>query len=114
MMRADEDRSCLKCKGQCVSLSDYTLGWRFGHVLIMVQVQGVNFRSFTEDKARSLNLTGFVKNAEDGKVVGEAQGEQSALDKFVQHLNLGPRAAKVSKVDEKEIATKNDEDDFDQ
>lgn len=31
-------------------------------------VQGVNFRSFTVDKARGLNLTGYVKNASDGSV----------------------------------------------
>lgn len=31
-------------------------------------VQGVNFRSWTEDKARGLGVTGFVKNASDGTV----------------------------------------------
>lgn len=47
-------------------------------------------------------------------MTGEAQGDSSALDKFVQHLNKGPSAAKVSKVDTKEISTKQGESDFSQ
>ncbi|GIZ48923.1 hypothetical protein CKM354_001196600 [Cercospora kikuchii] len=77
-------------------------------------VQGVNFRSFTAEKAQSLSVTGYVKNASDGTVVGEAQGSSSNLDKFVQHLNMGPRAAKVSKVDQKDIDTKDGESSFEQ
>lgn len=46
------------------------------------------------------------------QVSGEAQGDQSSLDKFVQHLNQGPSAAKVSKVDQKEISTKEGESGF--
>ncbi|EGP86892.1 uncharacterized protein MYCGRDRAFT_44206, partial [Zymoseptoria tritici IPO323] len=77
-------------------------------------VQGVNFRSFTETKATGLNLTGYVKNADDGSVIGEAQGSQSSLDKFVQHLNMGPRAASVSKVEQNDIDTKEGESSFSQ
>ncbi|EME42441.1 hypothetical protein DOTSEDRAFT_45971 [Dothistroma septosporum NZE10] len=77
-------------------------------------VQGVNFRSWTEQKANGLNVTGWVKNAADGTVVGEAQGDQSALEKFVQHLNIGPQPAKVKKVDQKDIDTKDGESSFGQ
>ena len=66
------------------------------------------------DKAKTLSVTGFVKNADDGSVTGEAQGDQSALDKFVQHLNMGPSAADVNKVEQKEIATKEGESGFNQ
>jgi len=48
-----------------------------------------------------------------GQVVGEAQGDASALDKFMQHLQTGPDAANVSKVDQKEIGTKEGEKGFD-
>ena len=64
------------------------------------------YSSFTEEKANKLNLTGYVQNASDGTVVGEAQGDQSSLDKFVQHLNMGPKAADVNQVEQKEMATK--------
>lgn len=64
------------------------------------------------DQADSLNITGFVKNASDGTVVGEAQGSQSSIDKFVQVLNMGPGPAKVKKVEQEEIATKEGEKSF--
>nr|POE93358.1 alternative oxidase, mitochondrial [Quercus suber] len=46
-------------------------------------------------------------------VVGEAQGDQSSLDKFVQHLNSGPQAAEVTGVEQKDINTKSGEKGFD-
>jgi len=46
------------------------------------------------------------------QVTGEAQGEQSALNQFVQHLNKGPSAARVSTVDHSDIATKEGEKGF--
>jgi acylphosphatase len=41
---------------------------------------GVFFRKHTQSKATSLGLVGFVRNARDGTVVGEAQGEPAKLD----------------------------------
>ncbi|KAK5124440.1 Alternative oxidase, mitochondrial precursor [Meristemomyces frigidus] len=75
-------------------------------------VQGVNYRSWAAGEAKKLNVTGYAKNANDGTVVGEAQGDASALDKFVQHLNMGPPAASVNKVDQKEIETKSGDSGF--
>ena len=53
-----------------------------------------------------------MKNAADGSVIGEAQGDESALDKFVQHLNMGPKHAQVKNVEQKEIETKSGESRF--
>jgi acylphosphatase len=53
-----------------------------------------------------------VKNDSDGSVIGEAQGDQGALDKFVQHLNMGPRQAQVKNVEQKEIEAKSGESGF--
>ena len=46
------------------------------------------------------------------QVTGEAQGDQSALSQFVQHLNKGPSAARVSSVDHNDVATKGGEKGF--
>lgn len=70
--------------------------------------------SFTVDQANKLNLTGYVQNASDGSVVGEAQGDQSSIDKLIQHLNVGPKAADVNKVEQKEISLKDGEKEFSQ
>lgn len=48
------------------------------------------------------------------QVTGEAQGEQSSLSQFVQHLNSGPPASRVSKVEQSDIATKEGEKGFSQ
>ncbi|KZF24391.1 Acylphosphatase family protein [Xylona heveae TC161] len=75
-------------------------------------VQGVNFRSFTKSRAESYGLTGWVKNSSDGKVIGEAQGDQHSIDKLVQDLNKGPSAAQVTKLDKESIDTKVGESGF--
>ncbi|KAK5147227.1 hypothetical protein LTR04_000880, partial [Oleoguttula sp. CCFEE 6159] len=56
----------------------------------------------------------FVKNASDGTVVGEAQGDESKLDEFLKHLNSGPSAASVNKVDHSDIGVKQGEKGFSQ
>ncbi|KAL2358521.1 Acylphosphatase-like domain-containing protein, partial [Cryomyces antarcticus] len=70
--------------------------------------------SYTVKQANSLGVTGFVKNASDGTVVGEAQGDESKLDEFLKHLNSGPSAASVNKVDHSDIGVKQGEKGFSQ
>ncbi|KAJ4341177.1 hypothetical protein N0V87_001915 [Didymella glomerata] len=76
------------------------------------EVQGVNFRSYTQKQARSLGVTGYVTNASDGTVQGEAQGSADQLKEFVQHLNKGPSAASVSGVEHNDISSKSGESSF--
>src|SRR5689334_81134 len=40
---------------------------------------------FTVKQAKGLGLTGYVQNARDGSVVGEAQGSEDDLNKLVSH-----------------------------
>ena len=77
-------------------------------------VQGVNYRSFTVSTAQKLKLTGFVKNSSNGSVTGEAQGEQSSLDSFVEELKKGPGPAKVSRVSTEKVGVKEGESGFEQ
>ncbi|KAL1794061.1 hypothetical protein ACET3X_007482 [Alternaria dauci] len=76
------------------------------------RVQGVNFRSFTQKQAKSIGVTGFVTNASDGSVQGEAQGSEEKINQFIQHLHKGPSAASVSKVDHSDISSKDGESSF--
>lgn len=68
--------------------------------------------SWTASQADKLNITGFVQNESDGTVRGEAQGDQSSLDKFKQHLGMGPGPAKVSNVEINDMAPKEGEKGF--
>lgn len=63
------------------------------------RVQGVGYRSFARDRARELDLSGWVRNAYDGTVMGEASGDPSALETFREWLTRGPSMARVSRVD---------------
>ncbi|KAJ9608178.1 hypothetical protein H2200_007166 [Cladophialophora chaetospira] len=76
------------------------------------EVQGVFFRDFTQKKANSYGITGFVSNTSDGKVAGEAQGDDNALQKLKADLNKGPGQAHVVKVEVKDVAVKDGEKSF--
>jgi acylphosphatase len=56
----------------------------------------VGFREFVVRRAHSLALTGYVRNLPDGRSVEVvAEGTREALNRFVEKLSEGPRAADV-------------------
>lgn len=63
--------------------------------IISGRVQGVCFRYYTQEKASSLNLSGFVRNKSDGTVEVRAEGEEDHLHKFLSWLYQGPPMANV-------------------
>ena len=65
------------------------------HYLISGRVQGVGFRAFTERSARQLNLSGWVRNLEDGRVEAVVQGHVDVLLAFEAHLRQGPSHGRV-------------------
>ena len=68
------------------------------HVVVRGYVQGVGFRWFAQDLAKSLGLSGWVRNLEDGSVEAEAEGAQAAVDEFVRRLRDGNPSARVSEI----------------
>lgn len=66
--------------------------------IITGRVQLVMFRDFTQRKARTLGLFGFVRNNADGTVTVIAQGEKSNLQKFLEHLHKGSLLSDVKSV----------------
>lgn len=68
------------------------------HVRIEGKVQGVYFRSWAVDRAQELQLTGWVRNAEDGAVEITAEGEKAQLEKLISMMKMGPPAARVKEV----------------
>ncbi len=63
------------------------------------RVQAVGFRFFVCQVAEELGLVGFVRNTPDGAVEVVAEGEQLTLEKLLEYLKEGPRAAHVTQVD---------------
>jgi acylphosphatase len=54
----------------------------------------------------------YVFCSSSSQVQGEAQGSESAISEFIQHLNKGPSAASVSGVEHSDIDTKSGESGF--
>lgn len=67
-------------------------------------VQGVFFRQSTVEKARELDITGWIRNCEDGSVELEAEGDEGLLKVFIQWCSRGPRNAKVDEVERYDIS----------
>ena len=69
------------------------------NITVHGRVQGVGFRAFVLDKAKSLGLAGFVKNMSDGTVFIDVQGDEETLKKFLEYVNQGPSLSRVDRVD---------------
>lgn len=62
------------------------------------RVQGVSFRWYTEEQARRLGVTGWVRNEPDGSVLVHAEGDDDAVDALVAWCREGPSMARVRDV----------------
>ncbi len=68
-------------------------------VVIHGWVQGVYFRAFTRDQARSLGLTGWVRNRRDGTVEAMFEGEKEKVDEMVTWCHHGSPSSRVEQVE---------------
>jgi acylphosphatase len=62
------------------------------------KVQGVGFRYFAQKKAAEFNITGYVRNMPGRVVLIVAEGENTDMDTFVDHMRMGPTMARVNQV----------------
>ena len=67
-------------------------------IQVFGKVQGVWFRASTQKKALELGLVGFVQNRPDGSVYIEVEGEAAKVKQLVQWCHLGPKHARVGRV----------------
>lgn len=68
------------------------------HLTISGRVQGVWYRKWAVDTARTLGLTGWCRNRVDGSVEAVIEGETAAVEAFIVRAHEGPPAAKVARV----------------
>ncbi len=69
------------------------------HCIVTGRVQGVFYRASTQQQARQLSITGWVRNLPTGQVEVYACGQPEDLDAFCEWLHQGPQMARVSSVD---------------
>jgi acylphosphatase len=65
------------------------------HVWVRGRVQGVGFRAHVEFFARSIGVTGWVRNVGSDMVEAVAEGERAKVEQFVAMMKEGPRLARV-------------------
>jgi acylphosphatase len=68
-------------------------------LIISGDVVGVGFRSWVRNQAKTLQLTGLVKNLEDKTVEVVVEGNEQALQKLTDLCKRGPDVAWVEHVD---------------
>ena len=66
------------------------------------RVQGVFFRAWTAEKARELNINGWIRNRADGSVEGHLEGEESAVRWLIDIMYDGPGGARVDRIQAQE------------
>lgn len=78
-------------------------------VIVRGSVQGVFFRAETRDRASSLGLGGWVRNAPDGTVEAVFEGDDDRVESMVEWCRRGPPGAHVTDVDVTWVAPEGEE-----
>ncbi|MFC1663573.1 acylphosphatase [Patescibacteria group bacterium] len=82
------------------------------HIFVIGKVQGVFFRLNTEERAKKLGITGWIKNLEDGRIEAIFEGKKESVEKIIKWTKMGPLTAKVNKADIKWQEYKDEFKDF--
>ena len=72
--------------------------------IVRGRVQGVGYRFFAERAARELGIRGWVRNLPDGTVETLADGDDEAVQKYMDRLRKGPLGSRVDAVEISEAA----------
>jgi len=63
------------------------------------RVQGVFFRAWTRNEARTLSVSGWVRNCSDGSVEAQLEGEPATIQALIELMRDGPPGAQVENVE---------------
>jgi len=69
------------------------------HIFVSGRVQGVLFRYSTRNRAKTLGVTGWVRNLSDGRVEAVFEGERDNVEMMIDWARKGSFLAKVKNVD---------------
>ena len=67
------------------------------------RVQGVFFRQSAINQARSVGVTGWVRNASDGSVEAYVEGEAAAVGRMIEWMRHGPSEARVDHLTSEDV-----------
>ena len=78
------------------------------HIVVSGRVQGVGYRASACDKAKSLGITGWVRNLPEGTVEILAEGDEPSIAAFINWCRNGPRWARIDDVQVSDEVSKED------
>ncbi|MFZ1970921.1 MAG: acylphosphatase [Candidatus Nanoarchaeia archaeon] len=62
-------------------------------------VQGVFFRAFLKENAERLDVRGFTRNLEDGKVEVFLEGDPNKVNEMIELCRKGPKHSQIQDVE---------------
>lgn len=62
-------------------------------------VQGVFFRSFLKENAERLDVRGFTRNLEDGRVEVFLEGDSQKVNEMIELCRRGPKHAQIKNLE---------------
>lgn len=83
------------------------------HVFYSGRVHGVGFRFTARHIAHALDISGWVKNLNDGRVEVVAEGEEERLSEFLNQMKTGALKHHISHEDIKWQDCRNEFEGFD-
>jgi acylphosphatase len=72
-------------------------------VRVTGRVQGVFFRAWACDEARTLGVGGWVRNCSDGSVEAQLEGDAEAINELLDLIREGPPGARVDDLEVEEV-----------
>lgn len=73
------------------------------HVIVEGLVQGVCFRDYTKKQAHQLNLSGWVRNNQDGTVEAIIRGAKGDVQSMLNWLTKGSPRSRVDNIRSHEV-----------
>ncbi len=61
---------------------------KLSRAIVSGEVQGVGYRYFVVRQSQNFQVTGFVKNLQDGSVEIQAEGEEEEVKRFLQACSV--------------------------
>ncbi len=79
------------------------------HAVVSGRVQGVGFRWHCQRAAGARELTGWVRNMNDGRVELEVEGPATLITAFLGDVERGPAGARVTGLVANEVPLADDD-----
>jgi len=67
-------------------------------ILIEGRLQVMNFRFHTQQQAKKLGLTGFVRTLSDGRIEIEVQGNNKDVEKMLDWCQQEPQSSQIRSI----------------